>query len=326
MAGVIVNWRAAELTARAVESLAPQTDCTVIVDNGSDDGSAAMLRERFAANEKVRVVALPENLGFGGGVNAGIASVRGEADAIVLLNNDAVARAGFVDALVAQLDDPRVGAVTAQLRLSGRWRPTTTPGAGLVAHDGSRWEQAPDGVELLNSTGNELDARGNGRDRDWLTPVGAESPTAAVFGFCGGASLLRTDALDEVGTFDTSLFMYYEDTELSLRLRKAGWSVRYAGDAVAIHDHASSSGTTSSRFIRWNARNRIAVAAMHAPPRVVAGVLARTVLRVPRALLRPAAADEARAVLLALGDICQRAGALVARRRELRQGVFSRSP
>ena len=73
--------------------------------------------------------------------------------------------------------------------------------------------------------------------------------------------------------------MYYEDTDLSWRLHERGWGVVYVREAVVHHQHASSSGTDSSMFIRVNTRNRILVAAAHSPARVVLQALARTLVR-----------------------------------------------
>ena len=76
--------------------------------------------------------------------------------------------------------------------------------------------------------------------------------------------------------------MYYEDTDLSWRLRERGWRVVYVREAVAHHEHASSSGTDSPMFIRVNVRNRILTAAAHSPAPVVMQALARTLVRTLR--------------------------------------------
>lgn len=192
---VVVNWRQPELTSAAVASLERQTGLDdialsiVIVDNGSGDDSAARLAARHPQH---RVVARATNGGFGAGVNAGIRAV--PADVYVLLNNDAVAEPGFVSGIVGPLlSDRRVGGVTARIVLQERYR-RAAPGEGgdaLVAADGSRWLADPDGVELLNSTGNETTRSGNGRDRDWLAPVatadgGAPRAAGEVLGFWAG--------------------------------------------------------------------------------------------------------------------------------------------
>ena len=127
----------------------------------------------------------------------------------------------------------------------------------------------------MNSTGNVVTRRGTAEDRDWLRAEGEESRDADVFGFCGGAALLRGTALDEVGGFDRELFLYYEDTDLSWRLRAGGWTVRYCEQAVARHLHAASSDSASPLFRYYNTRNSLVVFARHAPAVIVAGSFGR---------------------------------------------------
>ena len=124
-----------------------------------------------------------------------------------------------------------------------------------------------------------MDASGNGYDRDWLVPADTEHSPSEVFGLCGGACAIRREAWQALGGFREDLFMYYEDTDLSWRLHERGWGVVYVREAVVHHEHASSSGTDSSMFIRVNTRNRILVAAAHSPARVVLQALARTLVR-----------------------------------------------
>ena len=284
---VVVNWRQAELTIRAARSIREQLgggDVLVIVDNASGDGSAERLRQ-----EGLTVVESSENRGFGAGVNLG---ARGMVeDVLVLLNNDAVAEPGFLEALLAPLGDPpsaaAPAATTARILLAGRWKPAA-PGQqdALVSPRTGRWtrldEEAAargEGEVLVNSTGNLVDASGNGYDRDWLVPAGQEHSPSQVFGLCGGACAIRREAWQALGGFREDLFMYYEDTDLSWRLRERGWAVVYVREAVVLHEHASSSGTSSAMFIRVNARNRILVAAAHSPVPVVIQALARTVVR-----------------------------------------------
>ena len=284
---VIVNWRQAELTIRAARSIREQLggeDVLVIVDNASGDGSAERLRR-----EELTVVESSENRGFGAGVNLGARGMVEEV--LVLLNNDAVAEPGFLEALLRTLSDPpsetAPAAATARILLAGRWRPAARGRQdALVSPRTGRWTRVSDeaaargeGEVLVNSTGNQVDASGNGYDRDWLVPAGQEHSPSEVFGLCGGACAIRREAWQALGGFREDLFMYYEDTDLSWRLRERGWAVVYVREAVVLHEHASSSGTSSAMFIRVNARNRILVAAAHSPVPVVIQALARTVVR-----------------------------------------------
>ncbi len=285
---VVVNWRKADLTVRACRSLAPQlgeTDRLVVVDNASRDGSSQRLRQ--AALE---VVETDSNLGFGAGVNLGARGM--DEDVLVLLNNDATVEEGFLDALTAPLT-PGVSlglaATTALIVLSGRWRPAHAGEDGLTGLDGSRWhrvgpaaEARDEGLVLVNSTGNMVDAAGNGYDRDWLTRLDQFEAPPEVFGLCGGACAIRREVWEELGGFREDLFMYYEDTELSWRVRELGMRIRFVPEAVVYHDHGASSGPGSPMFLRVNTRNRVLVAAQHAPWPVLARALSRTVLRAAR--------------------------------------------
>ena len=297
---VIVNWRRPELTIRAARSITGQLgggDTLVVVDNASGDDSI----ERMT-RAGLTVVQSSRNLGFGAGVNLG---ARGMCeDVLVLINNDAVAEPGFLEAILAPLSDPPAApeptqpgsprttsnsapaAATARILLAGRWKPAGPDQEALVSPRTGRWVRVSneaaargEGEVLVNSTGNLVDASGNGYDRDWLVPAGQEHSPSQVFGLCGGACAIRREAWQALGGFREDLFMYYEDTDLSWRLREHGWRVVYVREAVVRHEHASSSGTDSPMFIRVNARNRILVAAAHSPAPVVLHALARTLVR-----------------------------------------------
>ena len=344
---VIVNWRTPLLTERAARSLWPQLragDELVVVDNASasadpHDNSLDHLRRLgaklgSAGPARFGLVQSRRNGGFGYGVNLGARNLR--QDALVLLNSDAYALEGFVEALTAPLGHDLVEATTARLLLEGRWRlvgdgaeppnpqapisqpsdgvgpnapsgavepaspqspsavgpnnpdgveaqtePTagathSTGSAQLRGLDGGIWVSDPSGVELINSTGNVVDACGNGYDRSWLAPAKQEHDSPEVFGICGGACAISARAWRQLGGMRQDLFMYYEDTDFSYRLRRSGYSVEYVRQAQARHAHAASSDSASAAFTTWNTRNRLRVATRYAPASVAARALVNT--------------------------------------------------
>jgi N-acetylglucosaminyl-diphospho-decaprenol L-rhamnosyltransferase len=283
---VVVSWNGAHLLPHCLDSLVAQTVAAdlevVVVDNASEDGTAAVLSERYPG---VILVRSESNLGFAGGADLGVAGFAGEF--IALLNNDATFAVDAIEAMISVMQQPgneRVGAVTAKILLAGTYRlepaltKATAPTGSFQRDDGWLVPAAagsPGAIRVVNSTGNIVRRRGAGTDRDWLRTEGEESRDADVFGFCGGAALLRKAALDEVGGFDRELFLYYEDTDLSWRLRSGGWTVRYCEPAVARHLHAASSDSASALFRYYNTRNSLVVFARHAPVAVVAGSFGR---------------------------------------------------
>ncbi|WP_372594625.1 glycosyltransferase family 2 protein [Actinotalea sp.] len=309
---VVVTWNGLALTRRCVESLRAQSlepgeMEIIVVDNGSSDGTV----EALSSEPDLRVVPRAVNGGFAAGANAGIRAASGEL--VVLINNDAVAEPGTVAHLVAPFAaGRRVGATTGTVLLSGRFAPAPAGSTGaLVSSDGSRWlRTAQGGTRLLNSTGNEVTRSGNGRDRDWLAPADAPPAPAEVFGFNGGCVALSRAALDDVGLLEESLFMYYEDTELSWRLRRRGWSIEHVPSAVTVHDHAASSGTASAFFQDHNERNRVLVALVHAPWPVVLRATTRT-------LVRTVLGPERGRRLRVIGSILRRVPWALRRRREV---------
>jgi GT2 family glycosyltransferase len=228
---VVVTWNAADLVAACLDSLARQTlpHRVVVVDNASVDGTGDLLARRFP---EVQVVRTTVNRGFAGGVEAGLAVV--DTPFVALLNNDAVAEPDWLARLTAALEEhPEAAAVTSRLLLADVAPPT------------------------LNNTGVLLLDDGYGADRGLGAPAESYAEPDEVFGFSGGAALLRTDALRAVGGFPAPFFLYYEDTDTSWRLRQAGWTVRYEPSAVVHHRHSATADQTSAMFAYWNERNRL---------------------------------------------------------------------
>jgi GT2 family glycosyltransferase len=234
VAVVIPTWNGRELLEAALSSLAEQrySDFDVIVvDNGSADGTAAHLRSAWP---DVEVVALPDNRGFAGAVNAGVARASGEY--VALLNNDMELDPGWLAELVAALDaDPGAGSAASKLRMLRE--PGVLDGAGdLVTWYGATWR------------------RGHG-ERDH----GQYDEPGVVASPCAGAALYRRAALDAVGGFDERFFAYLEDTDWGLRAQLAGWPCLWVPAAVAYHLGGATSRRMGDLETELIARNTLAL-------------------------------------------------------------------
>jgi GT2 family glycosyltransferase len=239
---VIPTWNGAHLLPRCLAGLAAQTvppARVIVVDNGSTDGTAALLRDAYPY---VDVVALPDNLGFAGGVNAGIAA--STADVVALLNNDAVPEPGWIAHGLAAFAGERVGAVACLM---------------LDAADQDRVDSA--GIEVGWWTGP--------RDRGRGASAAAYDRPGGCFAPCGGAAFYRRSALDEAGGLDETYFAYFEDVDLGCRLLRAGWRTAYAPRARVAHEGGATLGHFSARHVRLLVRNELLTWAANLPPRAL---------------------------------------------------------
>jgi N-acetylglucosaminyl-diphospho-decaprenol L-rhamnosyltransferase len=287
---VVVTWNGVHLLDDCLGGLAgqdldPALWRVLVVDNASTDGTAEHLARH---HPEVEVLRSPVNAGFAGGNH--LALPRVTTPYAVLLNNDAVPEPRFLSSLLRAAEAPgaeRVAALTAKVLLRPRFRllPAGTdadPSLGDLVTRSGVCRPGPSGdVDVINSTGNELTRSGYGRDRLYLEIDRGEEPPPEVFAFCGAAALLRMTALREVGGFDEDFFLYYEDSDLSWRLRAGGWTVRYEPAAVVRHAHAASSDLRSALFRFHDDRNRLLVLTKNGP----AGLALRAALRYPLTVL-----------------------------------------
>ncbi|MBI4703158.1 MAG: glycosyltransferase family 2 protein [Deltaproteobacteria bacterium] len=247
---LVVNWNSRDDLAACLASLRPQL-CpeleVIVVDNGSHDGSAALVRESFPW---CVLLAEADNLGFAEACNRGIAASTGEW--VVTLNNDTVVDKGWVQALL--------GAAAQAPRDCGMLQPL------LLFQDGGA---------TVNSTGIELTTHGGGRDRGAGAARGALRAAPEVFCPTAGAAAYRRSMLEAVrlscGYFDRHYFMYYEDLDLGWRASLAGWRARFVPEAVVHHRHHGSSDRHGRAWLVALARtNRIRTLVKNASWRFIA--------------------------------------------------------
>src|SRR5262249_51540598 len=168
----------------------------VVADNASADGTAELLARDFPEVEHLK---LPANLGYARGNNEAMRrALEAGADFVALINNDVEGAPDWLRVLLeAALAHPESGLFTGTLLFRGE--------------------------EVVNSTGLEIDALGRARDRDFRVPLAALARAdGPVAGISGGAALLRTRLLREIGLFHPAYFAYYEDVDLSLPAPPAG--------------------------------------------------------------------------------------------------------
>ena len=235
---IIPTYNGASLLAPCLDSVAVQrrpADETIVVDDASTDHTLDLLRRSYPW---VRPLALPRNLGFVGAVNAGIGAATGEV--IALLNNDTEADAGWLEALVAPLEqDPSVAFCASKMLLFDRR---------------DRIQSAGDSY----STGGVPVNRGA-----WTPDDGRFDVPEEVFGASGGAAAYRRSLLNEIGGFDPWLVSYLEDVDLSWRAQLRGLRCRYVPAARVYHRLGASGGGVRPSY--YCGRNFLLVLACDMP-------------------------------------------------------------
>jgi GT2 family glycosyltransferase len=243
---VVLSWNGCEYTLSCLRSLAgvdyPEL-LTIVVDNGSTDGTSAAVRAEFPGVELVRT---ETNLGFAEGNNVGIRRALELGAAYVLvLNNDVEVDPAFVTALVEEAARrPEAGALCSKI---------------LYA----------DPPDLIWFAGASFDARSgyNGRQRGYRErDDGRFDDVVDTDRACGAAMLVPRRVLVEVGVFDPELFFYSEDTDWSLRAHEAGYRHFVVPSSRLWHKvSVTSGGENSPTTLYYGIRNTIEVCERHAP-------------------------------------------------------------
>lgn len=252
LTAVVLNWRTPELATRAAGALLDDgvpPERVVVVDNGSDDGSPERLRNEFPRSV---VLALPENVGFARGANAGAAERPGTA--YLFVNSDAFVHAPrSVGVLVAALDDPGVGiAVPRLLNEDLTLQPSVVPLSSPVS-------------ELVRASG--LSRFVPNRHQPVVGTHWDHAATRDVHAAIGAVLLVRATTWDELGGFDERMFMYAEDHDLFWRARRHGWRTRFVADAEFVHLGGGTTGRVWSDAARAErvARAEAALVRAHLP-------------------------------------------------------------
>ena len=217
---VIVNYNGKHLLKKNLQSVVDteyDNFDIVVVDNASIDGSVKYLRKNFPT---VKVVKSRENLGFGRGNNLGV-SKYSNYDTYLFLNNDVSVPKDFLTKMIdTLLSDEEIGAVGPKILYSKK----------------------EDGKYLVNSAGIEIDKHFMSYDRyDKEFDNPKFNVVEEIDAIMGGAFLVKRELFEKTGGFNPKMFLYYEDIDLSLRIRDLGYKIMYCGKAHVYHDHMASS-------------------------------------------------------------------------------------
>ncbi len=228
---IIPVWNGREYLPACLDAILAQVspeDEVIVVDNGSTDGSVALVRERYP---QVRLIENGRNLGFAGGCNVGLRAAQG--DVLFILNQDVVLRNGWLTVMCEALAERTVGVAGCKLLYPD----------GTIQHAGGviRWPQA-----MPDHWGH--DEPDDGR---WDEPRDVDYVTGAAWGF-------RRDTLEQVGELDEGFWPgYFEEVDYCFRTREMGQRVVYIPAAVAIHAESTTLGKGSRAYLRAFHRGRL---------------------------------------------------------------------
>lgn len=213
---IVLSYNTRDLTLTCLEQFTPGALSAgwqvIVVDNGSQDDTASVVSRTFP---QVEVVRSQENRGFAAGNNLGLR--RAEGKAIVLMNSDVLASFAVLAALLRFLDQhPQVGALSPQLRTR-----TGAPQAFAYGYDPKPGYLLRRGLRRL---------LGRSALHDWAVTSPIE-----VDWVSGACMCVRRAAIEQVGLLDEHFFLYFEDNDWCLRMRKAGWKVMYVPTLAVVH-------------------------------------------------------------------------------------------
>ncbi|KUF10226.1 glycosyltransferase family 2 protein [Pseudoponticoccus marisrubri] len=241
---VSLNYRTAEMTLRSVRAaLAAMQGLEaelVIVDNDSQDGSHARMAEALATEDwaqgqPIRLIRSDRNGGFGAGNNVGIRARMSDGSApdyVYILNSDAFPAPDAIRKLLDHLEThPEAGFAGSHIH-----------GEDGVPHVTafrfpSAWSEL-EGAARLGPLTRLL--------RRHVVPLGVPETTRRVDWLAGASMMMRQSVLDEIGLFDETFFLYFEETDLCLRAARAGHQTHYVRDS-----HVAHIGSVSTGMKRW---------------------------------------------------------------------------
>ncbi|MGH7204031.1 MAG: glycosyltransferase family 2 protein [Candidatus Levyibacteriota bacterium] len=236
---IILNWNGVEDTQKCVESVL-KIDFTdykiLVVDNGSEKDEVSILKNKFG--KKIEVLALPQNVGFTGGMNAGIQYVQKyNPEFFLLLNNDTEVTKHFLSQLIqTAATNPTIGILSPTIYNYDDHNKIIFSGGYI------NW--------LFGKTYHKTDRANEIRICNFIT---------------GCCLLIKSEVIKKVGLFDERFFAYFEDAAYSLAAKKAGFACACDPDSIIYHKEGASMEKTGPFKTYLIARNRILFVKYYAP-------------------------------------------------------------
>ena len=291
---IVINWNGKHFLDTCLTALRRQTFKdfeTILVDNGSSDGSQEHVRANFP---EVRLLALGENLGFTGGNIAGWNEARGEL--IILLNNDTEVHPQWLESIhEAALAYPEAGGFACKM---------------LMFDERTRIDNC--GFDL-GATGTSFDlGRGRADGPEWRSP-------REVFGACGGAAVYRRKMLEKVGFFDDDFFMTFEDVDLNFRAQLQGFKCMFVPGAIVYHHLRGTMRKHNARQTFFSQRNNEYFYLKNMPLALLVRFLPRRILYEVGAFAYFCLLGQARPFLAAKLDVLKNLGPLLRKRQRVQR-------
>lgn len=232
---IILNWNGLKDTLECLESLKNlnyRNYDIILVDNGSTDGSLSVIQERFP---HIQYIALPENLGFAGGNNAGIdLALKTGAEFFLLLNNDTIVASDLLNRFLETFaDNPQAGILGARIYLFDQ--------KDTLDHLGGMWIKSQARMQLIGY-----------RKKDSIVP-NLILPLDYV---CGACMIIKRIVIETIGTLESRYFLYWEENDFCLRAQRAGFLSFSCPQAKIWHKVSASiiGGRPHATYFIWRGR------------------------------------------------------------------------
>ncbi len=227
---IIPNWNGKSLLEDSLSSLGKQTFKefeTIVVDNGSTDGSVEYMKSSFP---NVIVVLLDRNYGFAKAINEGVKASNSEY--VAFLNNDTKVDPHWLDELV---------------KVADRYLEVISVNSKLL----NFYDQ-----KIIDGVGVSVNEVGQAKSIGWHEKDNGQYDSEMyIFGATGGAALFRRELFIKLGMFDENFFMYFEEVDFAFRAQFQGYKSMYCPTAVVFHKHKASSKKRPQYLEYWQFKN-----------------------------------------------------------------------